>query len=442
MSLEATMNEAIFLEAGNEAGAALLQRVVSSDVLIDPFRSANFLRNLAALAAHERYLDMVQDRASDDDDFWPEPDDWTAQYRPYRVVNSVLRVPVTGSLINQFGYTVAGWVTGYQYIERAVARGMADSNVQAIALEVDSPGGEVPGCFELTDKIYNFRSEKPIVAFASYAASAAFSLASAADQVVAGRSSFLGSVGVVTMHTDMSQRLDQMGVKVTLIYAGKHKVDGNRFEPLPETVRDRIQSRIDKTYGLFVSTVARNRGMSDEAVRKTEALTYDAEESVEVGFADRVGDLDQEMSALTDAAADEEDEELMMSDKTTDKTSEITPESLAAAVDAGKAEATSAAMENERERWGKVLGSEECDGREKLAQNMLKTTDLAADKIIAILADAPKAEAPAPQNETSAFASQMDKEGSPNVGSDATGGSDVDRVEAVFESAGMPKKKT
>jgi len=86
-----------------------------------------------------------------------------------------------------------------------------------------------------------------------------------------------------------------MGIKLTLIYAGKHKVDGNAYEKLPDSVKGRIQERIDRIYGVFTSTVARNRGIDDNAVRATEALTFDAQDSTAQGFADRIGALEEEM---------------------------------------------------------------------------------------------------------------------------------------------------
>src|SRR5574343_323197 len=82
--------------------------------------------------------------------------------------------------------------------------------------------------------------------------------------------------------------MDDAGVKITFIYAGDHKVDGNPYEPLPEDVKNRMQARIDGLYDIFVSTVARNLGIAEEAVRATEALTYSAEEAVSIGFAHEI----------------------------------------------------------------------------------------------------------------------------------------------------------
>jgi hypothetical protein len=90
------------------------------------------------------------------------------------------------------------------------------------------------------------------------------------------------------MHTDFSGQLEQTGVKVTLITAGAHKADGNPFEALPDDVRAEIQADIDVAYSRFVAHVATARGLSEDAVRATEARIYRGEEAVKVGLVDKV----------------------------------------------------------------------------------------------------------------------------------------------------------
>src|SRR5690606_35412971 len=102
----------------------------------------------------------------------------------------------------------------------------------------------------------------------------------------------VGSIGVVTSHVDMSKMMDDIGYKITFIHAGKHKVDGNSYESLKPEVKERIQARINELYDVFVATVARNRGLDEQAVRDTEALTFSPSEAMSKGLADSVGPLD------------------------------------------------------------------------------------------------------------------------------------------------------
>lgn len=264
-----------------------------SDVpsMIAPERLAEFEASLAALAAHpELGTLMAADRADSSDEFWTELGRMSATFRPYVVKNGVLLVPVKGVLLHDFPYAFLSYATGYEYIGRAVARGVADDTVKGIALIVNSPGGEVAGNFDLVDKIFAGRGLKPITAICSESAySAAYSIASAASTIVAPRTGGLGSIGVVTAHVDFSAALEDAGVKITLIYAGKHKVDGHPYAALPDDVRARIQARVDRLYGIFADTVARNRNLDAAAVRDTEALTYTANEAMALGLADKIG---------------------------------------------------------------------------------------------------------------------------------------------------------
>ncbi|TCR95972.1 S49 family peptidase [Rhizobium sp. BK418] len=235
------------------------------------------------------------------DDFWPAPDSWLAAYRPYVVKGGILMIPVKGVLLFGVGYAIGDYATGYVYIAKALERGLADPNVKGIALIVDSPGGHVAGNFDLADKIFAARSQKPIHAFAAENAySAAYSIASACKTVTVARTGGVGSIGVVTVHLDVSAAIGDAGLKVTFIHYGRHKVDGNAYEALPADVRDRIQARIDGLGELFVSTVARNRAIDAQAVRDTEALTYSADEAITLNLADKVGAFDD---ALADFAS-------------------------------------------------------------------------------------------------------------------------------------------
>jgi hypothetical protein len=105
------------------------------------------------------------------------------------------------------------------------------------------------------------------------------------------------------------------GVKVTFIFAGKHKVDGNAYEPLPADVKARIQERIDELYGIFVGTVAQNRGLDEQAVRDTEALTFTASQATSNGLADAIGTLDDALAAFAaDLSNPQGDEEMSTQD--------------------------------------------------------------------------------------------------------------------------------
>lgn len=183
---------------------------------------------------------------------------------------------------------------------------LADTNVGAIVIDVDSPGGAVQGIDELGAEIYKARGAKPIVAVANHlAASAAYWLATAADELVVAPSGEVGSIGVFAAHEDISRAEDAGGVKTTLISAGKYKVEGNPYEPLSEEARAAIQARVDEFYGMFTRAVARNRGVSADAVRDGfgEGRVVGARDAVRLGMADRVATLDEVIAGMQRRAA-------------------------------------------------------------------------------------------------------------------------------------------
>lgn len=377
----------------------LLARFDQTPALVNPEQQMIFDACLASaanfLANNEEKLAEVGARAEcaqNEDGYWPDPASWEARYKPYKVMNGTLHIPVKGVLINNFGYTISDWITGYEYITRALQRGLADGNVDRIALIVDSPGGEVAGCFECADKIMNARVVKPIQGFANESAySAAYAIVSAASKVHVSRTGGVGSIGVVTSHTDVSKRYEVMGVKITFIHAGRHKVDGNAFEPLPDEVKARIQARIDELYGVFVSTVALHRIMDEEDVRATEALTFTASEALSNGLADSVGPLDEALASFEAELSNETENEPMSSNKDTSAPDEAAVNAAREeGMTAGRTEGMATGRTEERTRISTILGSDEAKSRPAAAMNVAMKTDMTAEDAAAFLADMPE----------------------------------------------------
>lgn len=232
-----------------------------------------------------------------------------AKSRPYDVQGPIAIIGVNGVLIDKCDWA-SSWATGYDYIRRALGEAFEDPSVQGIVLDVDSYGGLVSGCFDLCDWIFEAKqqAQKPIAAILSECAySAAYAIASCADQIAVPRTGGVGSIGVVTMHVDYSGWLAQEGMKVTLIKAGAHKTDGNPYEPLPDDVKAEITAELEAVRTLFAETVSRNRTSAGvkldvAAVLATEARTYDGlegtKQAVSIGLADAVASPDEAFAAF------------------------------------------------------------------------------------------------------------------------------------------------
>lgn len=178
---------------------------------------------------------------------------------------------------------------------------MASADVSGVVIDIDSPGGSVEGVPELASEIREARGKKPTIAVANtLAASAAYWLGTAFDELSVTPSGEVGSVGVYAAHDDRSVQMEQRGVKRTLIAAGKYKTEGNPFEPLTEEARAFVQKRVDEVHDQFVAAVAANRGVSQKAVRENygEGRAFGADESVARGMADRVETLEQAIERM------------------------------------------------------------------------------------------------------------------------------------------------
>jgi signal peptide peptidase SppA len=145
------------------------------------------------------------------------------------------------------------------------------------------------------------RGSKPIVAQVnSLAASAAYYIASAADEIVVTPSGEVGSIGVYCMHQDWSKALEQEGIAVQLISAGKFKTEGNPYEPLSADARDAMQARVDEYYDAFVRDVAAGRKVAMKTVREASAKAAWSARSRRstAGMADKIAHARPDAGAL------------------------------------------------------------------------------------------------------------------------------------------------
>ncbi len=199
-------------------------------------------------------------------------------------------IAINGILTKKPGaFDVFLGMTSYEQIEEQIKQALADSSIETIMLEIDSPGGEVNGIFDLADFIYESRAKKRIVALANDDAySAAYAIASSAEKIFLTRTSGVGSIGVIASHIDQSGFDEKQGIKYTTIFAGSRKNDLNPHEPMTSESLESLQKEVDRLYEMFLQLIARNRGLSIEKIRSTEAGLYFGEKAVEIGLADGV----------------------------------------------------------------------------------------------------------------------------------------------------------
>ena len=238
-----------------------------------------------------RDLPPAGGRVSEDDlraQFFDEREDSAPEPAP----QSVAVIPIQGVLARRMNMmTQASGGTSLADVSKALRAAAASDTVKAIVLDIDSPGGEVMGITEFHAEILRARSKKPVIAHASgIAASAAYWLASAAQEITATPSAMLGSIGVIGVHIDESKAMADSGLGVTLKTAGKFKADASGLTPLSEEGEAELQRRVEQSFDVMIRDIAKGRGLPVARVRKDfgDARIVEPKLALELGMIDRI----------------------------------------------------------------------------------------------------------------------------------------------------------
>ena len=207
-------------------------------------------------------------------------------------------IPFHGTLVKRsLGLEAASGLTSYGEIAAMLDSALADPQVSGILLDIDSPGGEASGSFELARRVREATAIKPVWAVANDAAySAAYAIAASAQRLFVTETGGVGSIGVIALHVDQSVKDANDGYRFTAITAGAHKNDYSPHEPLSDSAKTELQSEVDRLYAIFTEHVATMRGLKLDAVRATEAGLYFGGNAVAQGLADGVQTLESTLA--------------------------------------------------------------------------------------------------------------------------------------------------
>lgn len=186
-------------------------------------------------------------------------------------------VPISGMIMKgatSFQESCMGAVST-ERIQHAIGQATADKNIKTLVLDIGSPGGQVTGVSELAKSIKAFSDARGrnVYAFTdTMAASAAYWLASQANEIVMTQSAQVGSVGTYLAWLNENVRMQTQGVKLELFSAGKYKGLGLPGKELSQDDRVYLQQRVDDLNAQFVSAVKEGRpkisqsGVTDAAM--------------------------------------------------------------------------------------------------------------------------------------------------------------------------------
>jgi ClpP class serine protease len=216
------------------------------------------------------------------------------------VTSAATVVHVTGPLDHHDGTCF----DSYDAIRIRVAAACEPSAPQVVILKIDSPGGDVSGCFETARALRSMAAAagKRLIAFVDgQACSAAYALACAGTEIVCGEASALGSIGVIHTAIDASLQDAALGLRFTVTTSGERKADGHPHVPVSDGARAAFQGAVDALAGVFFATVSELRPQLVQPAGLQASVLYGAQ-AVAAGLADRIAPFDVEKLAATPIA--------------------------------------------------------------------------------------------------------------------------------------------
>ncbi|WP_420578790.1 S49 family peptidase [Oceaniradius stylonematis] len=333
-------------------------------------------------------------------------------------VGSIAVVPVMGPLTARMSWCY--W--SYDEIIRDLRLAEADDTIDAILLDVDSPGGVVFGVESAASEIARINADKPVVAHVGgLGASAAYWLAASASEIVAAPSSIVGSVGSLIRYMDIEGMFTRLGANIVEVLA--QQSPNKRLDPDSEEGRAEMQALVDNAAELFLEGLAEARSVDRDTLIADygQGLVFNAGEALSRGLIDQVASFEDTLAALAGRAADDMNagaatahtgQETIMAKETNVQGQQapagkpVTVESLRAEhgdlVATIESEAATAAVAAERDRV-KAIQAHAKPGRETLIASMIADGTAATDAATKILAAIDAGEIKA--EETSAAAS-------------------------------------
>ncbi|WP_404862079.1 S49 family peptidase [Georhizobium sp. MAB10] len=217
--------------------------------------------------------------------------DGTSAATPHRI-GAVALIEVEGSLANKGTHIgQSSGVTSYEGIAAQLEEVANDDSIKGLVVEIDSFGGMVDGCFACAEKLHRLSLQKPTIAILTdHACSAAYLIASACRSIIIPSTGFAGSIGVISMHVDMSGAAAKQGLTVTILRAGAKKAKPGPFEAMSEEEYAESIAEMEAMRVEFADAVGRYRGarLTKDNALATEAAVYRGAKAVDLGLVDAV----------------------------------------------------------------------------------------------------------------------------------------------------------
>ena len=203
------------------------------------------------------------------------------------------RLAGTGSFLPHIArVSVSGLITDDQKMLELLDKVGKSSQVRAVILDINSPGGTTTGGEAMNDAIRRLAEKKPVVAVCgTLATSAAYIVALATDRIFVYGNTITGSVGVIFQWADVSELMRTLGVKVEEVKSGPLKAVPNPFEPTDEKGRALAAEMVQEAKVWFVDLVGKRRNLEPGAVPGlTDGRVYSGRQALALKLVDEIGD--------------------------------------------------------------------------------------------------------------------------------------------------------
>lgn len=198
----------------------------------------------------------------------------------------------TGSAVDHIAKVkIEGTITEDEELIKRLETIRQSSKVKGVILSIDSPGGTTVGGESIYEELRKLAADKPVVAeVGTLAASAGYMIASAADHIVARKTSIVGSIGVLIQYPDVSGLMDKLGVKLEEVKSSPLKASPSPFKPTNDEERAMVRKLILDSYDWFVGIVAERRKMTrEQALALADGSIFTGRQGVANGLIDAVG---------------------------------------------------------------------------------------------------------------------------------------------------------
>lgn len=187
---------------------------------------------------------------------------------------------------------------------RQIEKWSKRSDIEAIILHINSPGGGVAASHEIYEAVNRAREDEGktvVAAFSSVAASGGYYIACAADYIVSNPGTLTGSIGVIMQYATFGELMDKVGISMETVKSGELKDVGNPSRRMNSAEEQMLRSVIMDTYEQFVEIVARGRGMEKDAVYPlADGRIYTGLQAYNLGLVDTLGSFHDAVQITAD----------------------------------------------------------------------------------------------------------------------------------------------